>query len=85
MRETKKSVLIIIYLMMVAFITIYVRIPNLASEPINTKPFQSLNSAIGGNQKQISQIILNIALFIPLGYLLTDLADHNDPFCKKEK
>ena len=57
---------------MIAFITIYVRTPNLVAEPINTSLFLSFKRALDGSQKQITQIILNIALFIPLGYLLAD-------------
>lgn len=73
MGRAKKFAFIVIYLMMVAFITIYVRTPNLAPEPINTRVFLSLERAIGGSTYQIRQILLNVALFIPLGCLLVDL------------
>ena len=63
----KKLIQIIAYLSMILYITLGIRGERLTTGFINTTLFRSLHF------KNYNGIILNIALFIPLGYFLTDL------------
>ena len=70
--EQRKLVPIIAYVCCILFITIFSRTPSLAHivKPI---PFWSYIDWMRGNWERGRSILLNIVLFIPLGYLLGDI------------
>lgn len=65
----------ILYFIMILFITVIIRNPNL-NRMINIKTFRGLALAIDGDKNQSRQILYNVLLYIPMGYLLVRLTEN---------
>lgn len=63
---------LVVYIIFVAYITIFSRTPSLA-HIIRVVPFWSYLDWIHGNWQRGLSIILNIGLFMPIGYLLAGI------------
>lgn len=66
-RKIEFTISLILYLFIILYITILCRTPGF-SRVIHLEPLWSYKSLLKGNSKYALQILLNIALFIPLGF-----------------
>jgi len=68
----KRIVIVLLYLLIILFITFFSRVPQIVYD-VKLVPFWSYASWLRGNHSAGRSILLNIVLFIPLGYFLSSL------------
>lgn len=70
-KRASRYAFLLLYILIILFITILVRTPSLV-HIVKAEPLWSYRMTIGGNQRYLREIILNIGLFVPLGFFLVN-------------